>query len=152
MNTKILHGNGRDAEKVKHIVQIWRQILQRTDVQTLAWALMPLVFGKRFLNQNQKIVDKMVAAIAARNDKQALLAHFNAICDYPPLKTVVRSIQCETLVISGSDDPIVSPPDAQQLADDCKGRHQILPQTGHSIPAEAPALFQQIILDFLNQP
>lgn len=149
----VLCSIGIDSQAfVKHIVHSWLQILQRTDLQTLAWSVMPLVFGKRFLNQNHTICDKIVAAIAARNSKQALLAHFNAMGDYPALETIVHSIQCETLIISGSDDPIVSPPDARQLADGCRGRHEMFPQTGHSVPAESPSLFQQIILDFLKQP
>ena len=148
----VLCSIGMDSQAfVKHLLQAWMQILQRTDLQTLAWAVMPLVFGKRFLNQNRNIFDKIVAAIAARNDKQSLLAHFKAMCDYPSLQTWVHSIQCETLIISGSDDPIVSPADAQKLADDCHGRHEIFPETGHGIPAEIPALFQQVTLDFLNQ-
>jgi pimeloyl-ACP methyl ester carboxylesterase len=54
------------------------------------------------------------------------------------------------LVISGSDDPIVTPQDAHQLAIECHGRHEIFQETGHSVPAETPALFQQVILDFLK--
>jgi 3-oxoadipate enol-lactonase len=144
---------GNDSQAyVKQIVHAWLQILQRTDLETMAWAVMPLVFGKRFLNQNRKIVDKVIAAIAVRNAKEALIAHFRAMSDYPSPETFVSSIQCPTLVISGSDDPIVSHRDARQLAKDCRGRHEIFAQTGHSIPAEAPALFQQVVSDFLNQP
>jgi pimeloyl-ACP methyl ester carboxylesterase len=117
----------------------------------MAWATLPLVFGKRFLNHNRTILDKIVAAIAARNDKKALIAHFNAIAGYPATESFLKAIKCPTLVISGSDDPIVSRQDARQLAEDCRGRHEIFPQTGHSIPAESPELFQQVILDFLSQ-
>ncbi|MCK5487207.1 MAG: alpha/beta hydrolase, partial [Desulfobacterales bacterium] len=49
------------------------------------------------------------------------------------------------LVISGSDDPIVSRKDARQLAKDCRGHHELFPEVGHSIPAEASALFQQVV-------
>jgi pimeloyl-ACP methyl ester carboxylesterase len=118
----------------------------------MAWALLPLVFGRRFLNQNQEIVDKIVAAIAVRNNKEALIAHFSAISEYPSPETFVHSIQCPTLVVSGADDTIVSQSDAQQLAKDCHGHYKMFPDIGHSIPAEAPALFQQVVLDFLNQP
>ena len=148
----VLCSIGKDSGvQVKLIVRSWLEILQRADLKTMAWATLPLVFGKRFLSHNQDILDKIVAAIAARNDKKALIAHFNAIANYPSPESFLKTIKCPTLVISGSDDPIVTPRDARQLAKDCHGRHEIFPQTGHSIPAEAPALFQQVILDFLNQ-
>jgi len=148
----VLCSIGKDTqEKVKLIVRSWLEILQRTDLKTMAWASLPLVFGKHFLNHNKNILDKIVAAIEARNKKEALIAHFKAISDYPSPEIFLKTIQCPTLVISGSDDPIVSQQDARQLAEDCRGRHEILPDTGHSIPAEASALFQQIVLDFLSQ-
>ena len=137
---------------VKRITHAWLQILQHSDLITLAWAMLPLVFGKRFLNQNREIIAKIVSAIAARNDKAALMAHLQATSEYPSPEAYVPSIHCPTLVISGADDPIVSHLDARQLADDCHGRYEMLPRTGHSVPAEAPSLFQQVILNFLDQP
>jgi pimeloyl-ACP methyl ester carboxylesterase len=117
----------------------------------MAWALLPLVFGRRFLNQNQEIIDKIVAAIIVRNNKEALIAHFRAMSDYPSPETFVHSIQYPTLVISGADDPIVSQSDARQLAKNCHGHYKMLPEIGHSIPAEAPVFFQKVVLDFLKQ-
>lgn len=151
VNRLVLCSIGRDSQAyVKQIVQAWLQILQRSDLKTMAWAALPLVFGKHFLNQNQEIAAKIVAAVAVRNDKEALIAHFRAVSDYPSPESFVNSIQCPTLLISGSEDPIVNHLDARQLAKDCHGRHRMFPETGHSIPAEAPALFQQVVLDFLN--
>ena len=111
-----------------------------------------MVFGKRFLHQNRNIVDKIVTAIATRNDKEALMAQFRAMSAYPSASTFASSIQCPTLVIAGSDDPIVSPSEARQLAAQCNGCHEIIPEAGHSVPAETPVLFQQVTLDFLNSP
>ncbi len=149
----VLCSIGSDSQAyIKHIVQAWLQILQRTDLETMAWAMLPLVFGKRFLNQNRNIVDKIVAAIATRNDKQALMAHFSAISAYPSVSAFASSIQRPTLLISGVDDPIVSPTEVRQLAKQCNGRHEIIPEAGHSVPAETPVLFQQVAMDFLNPP
>ena len=147
----VLCSIGKDSgAHVKLIIRSWLEILQRADLKTMAWATLPLVFGKRFLNHNHNILDKIVTALAARNDKKALIAHFNAIANYAPIESFLKTIKCPTLVISGSDDPIVTPQDARQLATDCHGHHEIFQETGHSIPAEAPELFQQVILDFLS--
>jgi 3-oxoadipate enol-lactonase len=147
----VLCSVGKDSgARVKLIVRSWLEILRRADLKTMAWATLPLVFGKRFLNHNRDIIDKIVAAIAARNDKEALIAHFNAIANYAPIESFLKTIKCPTLVISGSDDPIVTPQDARQLAIECHGRYELFQETGHSVPAETPALFQQVILDFLK--
>jgi pimeloyl-ACP methyl ester carboxylesterase len=148
----VLCSIGKDSQAyLKQITHAWQQILQRSDLKTMVWAMVPLVFGKRFFKQNREIVDKIVNAIAGRNDKAALMAHLSALSAYPSPETYVRSVQCPTLVISGSDDPIVSHLDARELAAACNGRYEAFAQTGHSIPAEAPALFQQVVLDFLNR-
>ena len=142
---------GKDSgAQIKLIIRSWLEILQRADLKTMAWATLPLVFGKRFLNHNHNILDKIVTAIAARNEKNALIAHFNAIANYAPIESFLITIKCPTLVISGSDDPIVTPQDARQLATECHGHHEIFQETGHSIPAEAPEQFQQAILEFLK--
>ena len=148
----VLCSIGQDPRaQVKLIIRSWLEILQRADLKTMAWATLPLVFGKRFLNDNRNILDNIVGAIAARNDIAALIALFNAIAQYPSAETFLKAVQCPTLVISGSDDSIVDEEDARQLATGCRGRHVTFPDTGHSFPAEAPALFQGVILDFLNQ-
>ncbi len=147
----VLCSIGRDSQAfVKQVVRSWLKILQRADLKTMAWAALPLVFGKRFLNQNRQMQGKIIAAIAARNTKEALIAHFKAISNYPSPEKFLKTISCPTLVVSGSDDPLVSSENARQLAKDCHGRHEIFPDIGHSIPAEAPALFQQVVLDFLK--
>ena len=147
----VLCSIGNDSQAhVKLIVRSWLEILQRTDLETMAWAALPLVFGKHFLHLNEDILDKIVAAIAARNKKDALIAHFKAISQYPSPENYLKNIQSPTLVISGSEDPIVDQNDARQLAEACRGRHVVFPDIGHSIPAEASTLFQQVTMDFLN--
>ena len=152
VNRLVLCSIGQDSQAhVKLIVRSWLEILQKADLKTMAWAALPLVFGKRFLNHNKDILDKIVSAIEARNKKEALIAHFKAIADYPSPQIFLKTIQCPTLVISGSDDPIVGQQEARQRAKDCQGHHEIFSDTGHSIPAEAPELFQQVVLGFLDQ-
>lgn len=152
VNRLVLCSMGNDSrQKVKQIIRSWLEILQRSGPKAMARDVLPLVFGNDFLNQNKAILDKFATAITVRNTKEALIAHFNAAFRYPPPAAFLRAIHCPTLVLSGSEDRIVDPKDASQLAEACRGRHIIIPHTGHSIPVEAPALFQQTILDFLNR-
>jgi pimeloyl-ACP methyl ester carboxylesterase len=148
----VLCSIGRDSrDYVRLIIKTWLEILQCADLEAMAWASLPLVFGKRFLIQNKAILPKIVNAIIVRNKKEALMAHFNAILSYPPPAPFLKKIQCPTLIISGADDPIVRFKDARQLAEDCRGRHEEFPQIGHSIAAEAPSLFQQVVSNFLER-
>ncbi|MBW1821627.1 MAG: alpha/beta hydrolase, partial [Deltaproteobacteria bacterium] len=98
------------------------------------------------------ILYKMVKAIVVRNKKEALIAQLKAMNHYPPLAGPAKTITCPALVISGSQDQLVDPKEAKQLADLCRGRHEKIPDIGHSIPAETPELFNKIVLQFLTQP
>ena len=94
----------------------------------------------------------MVKAIVVRNNKKALIAQLKAMNHYPPLAGPAKKINCPALIISGSQDRLVNPKEARQLADLCRGRHEKIPGAGHSIPAETPELFNKIVLQFLTQP
>jgi len=132
------------------IVKSWLEILQLSGLRSLAWAVLPLVFGEVFLKQNKRIVDKMVEAIVLRNNKDALIAQLKAINKYPSPGSLAIKINCPALVISGSQDQLVNPKEARQLADLCKARHEEFSGIGHSIPAEAPELFNRTVLEFLT--
>jgi 3-oxoadipate enol-lactonase len=148
----VLCSIGNDSQgQVKQIINSWMEILQRSDLKNMARAALPLVFGKQYLKHHKEILDKIVTAISVRNTKEALIAHFSATSRYPSPQTFLKVLQCPTLVISGADDPIVDRKEARQLAADCRSRHIIFPHTGHSLPVEAPALFQRVVLDFLTR-
>ena len=132
-------------------VKSWLEILQCSGLRSLAWAVLPLVFGEVFLKQNKKIIDKMVEAIVVRNNKDALIAQIKAINKHPSPGSLANKINCPTLVISGSQDQLVNPEEARQLADLCRARHEEIPDIGHSIPAETPELFNRTVLEFLLQ-
>ncbi len=134
------------------IVRSWLEILKRCDLKAVAWAAIPIVFGNKFLKQNYKIADNMAEAIAVRNCKSSLIEHFQAMTRYPPIAGRAKKINCPALIISGSQDRLVNTEGAMQLADLCRGRHEEIPDSGHSIPAEAPELFNRTVLEFLLQP
>lgn len=134
------------------IVKSWLEILKRCDLKAVAWAAIPIVFGEKFLKQNYKMADNMAEAIAARNCKGALIEHFQAMTRYPTIARSAKNINCPALVISGSQDHLVNPKEARQLADLYRGRYKEISGAGHSVPAETPDLFIKIVLKFLSQP
>jgi len=136
-------------DRARAIVRSWLEILRLSGLEAMAWAALPTVFGNSFLNQHQKILDKIVDAVVLRNSRRSLIAQLEAVLRYPPPGNLTKNLIQPALVISGADDPIIDPSDVRRLADLCNARHIELAGIGHSIPAEAPRLVEKLVLDFL---
>jgi pimeloyl-ACP methyl ester carboxylesterase len=141
----------RQTCRARLILKSWLKVLKSSDLETLAWVSLPVAFGENFLKQQQRILDHMVTAMVRRNKKQALIAHLEAISVYPPLSQIAQNVHCPVLVVSGSDDLLVTESDAKELAMVCGGRHNHLTGIGHSLPAEAPEVFTKTVLQFLER-
>ena len=138
------------SQRCRTVVRSWLEILKLSGLKTMAWATLPTVFGSKFLEDHQKILDKIVNAVTIRNSRKALIAQLDAILSYPAPDIITVDFDKPTLVLSGSEDPLVEPQDVRQLAHRCRADHHQLAGIGHSIPAEAPASFQQLVLEFLQ--
>ncbi len=138
--------------KIKNLMKSWLKILKYDGLEALARAVLPVAFGKKFLEANKKIADKMVEALIIRNNKDALIAQFEAIIKYPSPGSLAKKINCPALIFSGSQDPLVNSKEAKELADLCGGHHEEFSNIGHSIPIEIPELFNKLVLNFLTRP
>ena len=132
-------------------VRSWIKILQLSGLEAMAWAALPSVFGSNFLRHHHKAMAMIVAAVAKRNNANALIAQLEAILRYPAPDRMPDGYNRPTLVLSGSEDALVSPADAGLLADFCNARYEELTGIGHSIPAEAPRVFERRVLEFLTE-
>ena len=88
-------------------------------------------------------------ADANRNNKESLLAQLKALQTYPDLSTTTFSFQIPTLVITGSDDPMVPDNAAEQLAKHLGAQWEQIQDAGHCIPLETPDLFYSLIQPFI---
>jgi pimeloyl-ACP methyl ester carboxylesterase len=136
--------------RAKMIVRSWHEILQRHSLDAMVWAALPHVFGRSFLKQNEKQLERIVKTIVRRNKTEALRAHLAALQNYPPLGNVLKNLPFLVLVLTGEDDLLVSTEGAEEIARICGGRHIELKGTGHSVSAEAPRQFIQLLTDFLD--
>jgi 3-oxoadipate enol-lactonase len=143
--------SAKTNDRSRTVVRSWLEILRLSGLKAMAWAALPTVFGNSFLNQHQKILDKIVDAVVLRNSRRSLIAQLEAVLRYPAPDSMADNINQPALVISGAEDPIIDPADVRQLADLCNARHEELPGTGHSIPAETPRVFEKMVLDFLSE-
>ena len=138
------------SQRCRAIVRSWLEILKLSDLEAMAWAALPTVFGSKFLEDHQKILDKIVNAVTIRNSREALIAQLDAILCYPAPDILSVNFNVPTLVLSGSEDPLVEPQDVRQLAHHCRAAHHQLDDVGHSIPAEAPETFQKLVFEFFT--
>jgi 3-oxoadipate enol-lactonase len=143
--------SAKTNDRSRTIVRSWLEILRLSGLKAMAWAALPTVFGNDFLNQHQKILDKIVDAVVFRNSRRSMIAQLEAVLRYPAPDSMTENLNQPTLVISGAEDPIIDPADVRQLADLCNARHEELPGIGHSIPAEAPRIFEKMVLSFLSE-
>jgi 3-oxoadipate enol-lactonase len=143
--------SARTNDRSRTIIRSWLEILRLSGMKAMAWAALPTVFGNSFLNQHQKILDKIVDAVVLRNSKTSLIAQLDAALQYPAPERMAENIHQPALVIAGAEDPIVDPADVRLLAALCKARHEEIPGIGHSIPAEAPRIFEKMVLEFLAE-
>jgi pimeloyl-ACP methyl ester carboxylesterase len=148
----VLCSLGAEHEKyVFAVIHAWQRALAEGGVAAMAWASLPVVFGREYLARHIHWLDKTVAAITSRNDPYHLERFLEAMRGYRPPAEFAPRIQAPCLVLSGADDPLVTPSNAKHLAMLCAGRHVVFPETGHSLPAEAPGAFQSTLLEFLKK-
>jgi len=142
--------SSRTSDRCRTIVRSWIEILKLSGLKAMAWAALPTVFGNQFLKDHQNILAKIVSAVELRNNKNALIAQLEAVLSYPAPDRVPAGLDIPTLIISGAQDPLVEADDVRRLAHDCRAGHEQLAGVGHSIPAEAPEIFQKLVLEFLE--
>ncbi|MFZ0726622.1 MAG: alpha/beta hydrolase [Desulfobacterales bacterium] len=136
--------------RARTTLRSWEEILKTGGLAAMAWAALPVVFGEAYLDQNRRILDMLVTAVAKRNRADRLLAHLEAMARYPSPASYAARIRQPTLVVSGDQDPLVSAAGAARLAALCRGLHYRLPRAGHTVPLEEPALFNQALEEFFS--
>jgi 3-oxoadipate enol-lactonase len=143
--------SAKTNDRSRTIIRSWLEILRLSGLEAMAWAALPTMFGNDFLNQHQKILDKIVDAVVLRNSRRSLIAQLEAVLGYPAPDSMTKNLNQPALVMSGAEDPIIDPADVRQLADLCNARHEELSGIGHSIPAEAPQAFARLVMEFLSE-
>ncbi len=128
----------------------WRTILAECGLEALMRAMLPVVFSERFLQNQVRVLDKIVEALVQRNDAEKIGRLLTAIAGYPPVGAILPAQVPRTRVLAGADDPLVSVAGARGLAEKLNGDCRLLEHTGHSIPAEAPERLLEEIAEFFE--
>ncbi len=133
------------------IIRSWYEVLRLGGLEAMAWSSLPNILGSNYLQQNERLLSSIIKASTTRNSLEGVLALLEAMMKYPDLADLAQNVRHPTLVISASEDLLVTRPGAQQLAELCHGEHIELEGLGHTIPIEDPTQFRTTILDFLQR-
>lgn len=135
--------------RARLVVRSWLKIVESGGLATMVDAALPHVFGEEYLVRHSNHLDRIAKTIVRRNRAASLVAHLSALSDYPRLRSMLKRLGMPSLVMSGTDDPLVSIDGAAEVAEKSGGRHMRVKAVGHSIPAEVPELFLEAISRFL---
>ncbi|MFT4582848.1 MAG: 3-oxoadipate enol-lactonase [Gammaproteobacteria bacterium] len=121
--------------------------------ETTMDAYAALVVKQALAQPPDPIVEEWLSEMIADNQLEAykhVLA--GALADFN-LSDRIHKIRCPTLVIAGSDDRVLPPAGGRQIADQIIGSEfHLVDGVGHIGYAEKPAIFNQLVLDFLSRP
>ena len=146
----ILCGLGNDlSPRTSALLTSWYQILKSSNLETLVWAMLPVVFGEPFLEKHKTILNDMVSVIVKRNRPEAVEMHLRSMAHYLSVPDIRSENWHPTLIVAGNQDPIIQMEQSRILAKKL-GAHLIqLKGVGHSPNIEAPEAFNKIIAQFL---
>lgn len=132
------------------IVDRWLQKLTREGLAAYARDVIRAATGRTFRTGHAHLIDMMAKAVAARNSPAGLTRQLEAMQAYPPAIEMVSRVAAPTLVINGGEDEIVPAQDAGILARSLSAATATIERAGHSLPVEAPEVFNSLVWDFLN--
>lgn len=142
-----LNGNPR----ISAFVRSWQHVLKTGGMEALAWSMVPVVFGERFLSEHRVVLPSVVAAMVQRNDPKRLAELLTAQSADPPVDWYADALNVPALVVAGTEDLLVTADGPEALAAALNGGVKRLSGVGHSIPAEAPDQFLELLHDFFGQ-
>lgn len=110
----------------------------------------PWVWGQTFLANNQHLLAPLREK-AAQADPKPIQALIEGALSFD-IRDDLHAIQAPTLILVGEEDVLTPPWYARALAHAIpNARLCIVPQAGHALPIEQPALFNALTRSFLNE-
>ena len=129
----------------------WLELLRLGGLEAMAWATLPQILGRAYLDQHAAHAAAMVKATLQRNTLDGLEALVEGLRGFPPPLEDAPKVRADTLLLTSDEDLLVSPRAARALADAIEGtEHHVIDGVGHTIPIEAPERWRAHITRFLG--
>ena len=148
----VLTSTGTNDDALRDtITRGWLEILRLGGVEAMAWASLPQILGRPFLDQHREHIEAMVRATVQRNSAEGLRALIDGLRRFPHPEHDARRVQAPTLLITSDQDLLVAPSAARALAAMIPGaRHVVLADAGHTLPIEQPDAWREAVLSLLD--
>jgi pimeloyl-ACP methyl ester carboxylesterase len=106
-------------------------LVRREGVGALARDMAPKLVGETTRRQRPDLVDA-VRELIERNEPDGIAAALAALRDRPDRTSLVPSIRCPTVVVTGDEDTLIAPAETEKLAQAIPGaRFVTVPGAGH---------------------
>ena len=138
---------GADSDEKKQERATVAQKVLSEGVYFVADGMLPKLFAK---NADTELLDRWHAILSA-TEARGVAAALHAMASRPDSRESFGDIRVPTLVVVGEEDAITPPELSKEMAAGIAGaRLEIVPGAGHMVPVEAPAVFNDILADFLG--
>jgi pimeloyl-ACP methyl ester carboxylesterase len=113
-------------------------------------AVLPLLFGRTTLAENQSLVDEWKPRFEEIH-VQSLARAVTALTRRPSIVRELGEVLCPSLVIVGEEDASLPPPISQEIADALPNASLVvIPEAGHLSALEKPEVVTEAMLQFLG--
>ncbi len=138
---------GADSDEKKQERATVAQKVLSEGVYVVADGMLPKLFAK---SADKGLLDEWHAILSA-TEARGVAAALHAMAARPDSRESFGDIRVPTLIVVGEEDAITPPELSREMAEGIDGaRLEIVPSAGHMVPVEAPAVFNQLLADFLG--
>lgn len=122
-----------------------------TDMETLVKAVMPWLFGEKFLSDERNVHAYIQSALSNSNPQSVInqSRQFNAVTNFD-IRGELGKIKSETLVVYASEDLLSLPYESEFLSSNIPKGKLINLDCAHCVQIECPHELSKAILDFLK--
>lgn len=112
-------------------------------------AMLPKMFAPRTYETQPRLVESARAMMLAAS-APGIVGALRALRDRPDSTPTLAEIKVPALILHGTDDQLIGLAEAEKMRDGIDGaRLQVLPDSGHLLNLEQPALFNDAVRDFV---
>jgi len=140
-----------DTPEQRRVRQALITVAKNKGAGTVASLLVPKLFGAHTFDNNPALplfITRQIEATAPASIVAASLA----MADRQDSTDLLPKIHCPTLIITGEQDTLTPPALAHEMAAQIpQATVRILPQAGHLSNLEQPAVFNQVLTEYVAQ-
>jgi pimeloyl-ACP methyl ester carboxylesterase len=127
------------------------QKIKAEGLKPFAGTILPRLLGKGTIESKPEVVQEVTRLILA-NDPSGVADALLAMANRRDSTDLLPAISCPTWVIAGEEDSFLPVSEAQGMQARIPGAHlEVIEKAGHLVNLEQPALFQQILEEFLER-